>query len=113
LRDDIDVVLTDAYGEAEEMTAFLTVLEEEIDFPVPATLLGRPVTVTGLDEDDATFTLLARCRGTRALVAFADLEFRPGTVEGWLHAAYLTNLGRRPAAATPPAGWDGLSNRAF
>jgi hypothetical protein len=109
LQDDIEVILTDAYGEAEEMTAFLTVLEEEIDFPVPATLLGNPVTVTGLDAEDATLALLARCKGTRRPITFADLEFQPGTVEAWLHAAYLSYLGRQPAAVTPPAGWNGLS----
>jgi hypothetical protein len=110
LQDDIEVILIDAYGEAEEMTAFLTVLEDEIDFPVPATLLGNPVTITGLAEDDATLSLRARCKGTRRRIAFADLEFQPGTVEAWLHAAYLIHIGRQPAAVTPPAGWDGLSN---
>lgn len=112
LREDIEVILTDAYGEYEQMTAFLTVLEEEIDFPVPATLLGNPVAVTGLDEDDATVELRARCKGQHAkgLVSFADLEFRPGTVEAWLHAAYVTYLGQPPSALTLPAGWDGLTN---
>ena len=111
LREDIEVILTDAYGEHEQMTAFLTVLEEEIDFPVPATLLGNPVVVTGLVEDDATIELRARCKGQHAkgLVSFADLEFRPGTVEAWLHAAYATYLGRSPSAMTPPAGWNGLA----
>jgi hypothetical protein len=111
LRDDIEVILTDAYGEHEQMTAFLTVLEEEIDFPVPATLLGNPVVVTGLVEDDATLELRARCNGHHAkgLVSFADLEFVQGTVEAWLHAAYATHLGRSPSAAKPPTGWDGLT----
>lgn len=110
LRDDIEVILTDAYGEHEQMTAFLTVLEEEIDFPVPATLLGNPVVVIGLVEDDVTVELRARCKGQHAkgLVSFADLEFRQGTVEAWLHAAYATYLGRSPSA-TPPIGWDGLT----
>lgn len=110
LRDDIDVILTDAYGEAEQMTAFLTVLEEEISLPVPATLLGQPVIVTGLTEDDARCELRARCRGqgAKGLVSFADLGFRPGTVEAWLHAAYLGYLGRPSRQATRPAGWDGL-----
>jgi hypothetical protein len=110
LHDDIDVILTDAYGEAEEMTAFLTVLAEEISFPVPATLLGEPVIVIGLTEDDATFNLRARCRGKAAngLVSFADLEFQPGTVEAWLHAAYLGYLGRPGQPVTRPADWDGL-----
>ena len=112
LREDTEVILTDAYGEYEQMTAFLTVLEEEIDFPVPATLLGNPVVVTGLVEDDATIELRARCKGQHAkgLVSFADLEFRPGTVEAWLHAAYATYLGRSPSGLTMPAGWDGLTN---
>jgi hypothetical protein len=111
LRDDIEVILTDAYGEAEQMTAFQTVLDAEIDFPVPATLLGNPVVVTGLVEDDATLELRACCKGKHAkgLISFADLEFRTGTVAAWLHAAYVTYLGRRPSAVTPPAGWDGLT----
>ncbi|MGI8310060.1 plasmid pRiA4b ORF-3 family protein [Saccharopolyspora hattusasensis] len=111
LRDDIEVILTDAYGEAEQMTAFQTVLDEEIDFPVPATLLGNPVVVTGLVEDDVTLELRARCKGKHAksLVSFADLEFRPGTIEAWLHAAYVTYLGRSPSAVTPPTAWDGLA----
>lgn len=115
LREDIEVILTDAYGEYEQMTAFLTVLEEEIDFPVPATLLGNPVVVTGLVEDDATVELRVRCKGQHAkgLVSFADLEFRPGTVEAWLHAVYATYLGRKPSALTLPTGWDGLSNWAL
>lgn len=111
LSDDIEIILTDAYGESEQMTAFLTVLEEEIDFPVPATLLGNPVVVTGLDEDAATLELRARCKGKHAkgLISFADLKFRTGTVEAWLHAAYVTYLGRPPSAVTPPPGWDGLA----
>ncbi|MFD2416335.1 IS1096 element passenger TnpR family protein [Amycolatopsis pigmentata] len=83
LHDDVETILTDAYGEAEETTAFLTVLEEEISFPVPATLLGEPVIVTGLTEDDARAELRARCRGKSAkrLVSFARTACRrPGSV---------------------------------
>jgi len=85
------------------MTAFQTVLEEEIDFPVPATLLGNPVVVTGLVGDDARFELRARCEGRhgKGKVSFSDLEFLPGTVEAWLHAAYVAYLGRPPSAVTP------------
>jgi hypothetical protein len=112
LQDDIEIILTDTYGEAEESTAFQTVLDEEIDFPVPATLLGQPVIVTGLTEDDDTLELRARCRGKAAngLTCFADLEFRTGTVEAWLHAAYLSYLGRQHPTLTPPSGWDGLDH---
>lgn len=52
--------------------------------------------MTGLTDDEATFQLRARCKGRSAkkLVPFADLEFRPGTVEAWLYAAYLAYLGQ-------------------
>ncbi len=110
------LVITDAQGhmlfcapQAEQMTAFQTVLDEEIDFP-NVMLLGNPVVVTGLVEDAAMLELRARCKGkhVKGLVSFADLEFRPGTVEAWLHAAYVTYLGRSPSAVTPPATWGGL-----
>jgi hypothetical protein len=54
LRDDIKVIFTDAYGEHEQMTSVQTVLNER-----------------------------DRCKGQHAkgLISFADLEFRPGTVE--------------------------------
>jgi hypothetical protein len=112
LRDDIEIILTDAYGDAEETTAFQTILAEEIDFPIPATLLGEPVIVTALTEDDTTLELRARCRGKakNGLVSFADLELLPGTVEAWLHAAYLSYLGRPYPMPTPPTGWDGLDH---
>lgn len=111
LRDDIETILIDAYGEAEELTAFLTVLEEEIAFPVLATLRGDPIVVTGLTADDATLELRVRSKPQqrRGSAAFADLEFPAGTVEAWLHAAYLTYLGRPAPAPTRPATWTGLS----
>ncbi len=109
LHDDIDVILADSSEEADATTAFLTVLEKEISFPVLATLLGEPVIVTGLTEDDATFELRARCRGKAAegLVSFSDLEFLSGTVEAWLHAAYLAYLGQPLSLVTRPVDWAG------
>lgn len=110
LHDDIEAILTDACGEAEELNAFLTVLEDEISLPVLATLLGEPVIVTGLTDDDATCQLHARCKGKRAkeLVALADLKFRPGTVEAWLHAAYLAYLGQPFQPVTRPVDRAGV-----
>lgn len=95
LNEAIATILTDAYGEEEETAAFECVLDEEIDFPVPATLLGQSITVTGLEAEDTTPYLRARCKKGKehAKVSFADLVFRPGTVEAWLQAVYLTYLG--------------------
>ncbi|TVT45095.1 plasmid pRiA4b ORF-3 family protein [Amycolatopsis rhizosphaerae] len=110
LRNDVEAILADAQGEAEEMTAFRSALEEEISFPVPAMLLGAPVIVDGLTEDEATLELRARCRGngTDELVSFADLDFWPGTVEAWLQAGYLAYLDRKFGPLTRPTGWGGV-----
>ena len=45
----VETILVDAYGDDEQYVAFLTVIEEETRLPAAATLLGTPVTVTGLD----------------------------------------------------------------
>jgi hypothetical protein len=48
----LETIFVDCYGEDEEYTAFLTVIEDEVPLPVSASLLGTPVTVTGLDYTD-------------------------------------------------------------
>lgn len=110
LEGDVEIILTDAYGAAEQMTAFLTVLEEEIDFPVPALLAGQPVVVTGLYEGRDTLRALYHRDITKSQAEFADLEFLPDTVAAWLHAVYRSHLGLRHAAVTPPPGWAGLGS---
>ena len=45
----VETIVVDAYGDDEQYVAFLTVIEEETRLPAAATLLGAPVTVTGLD----------------------------------------------------------------
>ena len=103
----LDIILVDCYGEDEEYTAFLTVLEEEIALPMAASLLGTPVTVTKLDYQDPARGLVARCDGSHGSgeVALADLAFPGDTVAAWLHAAYRHHLGLRPFPATPRPDW--------
>jgi hypothetical protein len=103
----LDIVLVDCYGEDEENTAFLTVLDEEIGLPMAASLLGTPVTVTKLDYEDPARGLVARCDGPQGSgdVALADLAFPADTVAAWLHAAYRHHLGLKPFPATPRPDW--------
>jgi hypothetical protein len=44
----IETITVDCYNEDEESTAFLTVIEDEVALPAPASLLGTPVTVVQL-----------------------------------------------------------------
>lgn len=103
----VDAVLVDAYGEDEQLTAFLTVLEEECELPAAASLLGGPVTVTGFDQLTVPRGLVARCQGSHGSgdVALADLAFPPDTVAAWIHAAYRHYLRLPPFPARPRPDW--------
>jgi hypothetical protein len=103
----LDIILVDCYGEDEECTAFLTVLEEEMGLPMTASLLGAPITVTKLDYQDPARGLVAHCDGPHGSgdVALADLAFPADTVAAWLHAAYCHYLGLKPFPATPRPDW--------
>jgi hypothetical protein len=86
----IEEATMDAYGESEQATAFLTVLEEHLAFPFGATVLGEAVVVEKIDLSGAD-ELIAICRrgGKRQKVRLLDLELpvsRPNGAE-WI-AAY-------------------------
>ena len=86
----IEEATVDAYGESEQATAFLTLLEEYLPFPFGATVLGEAVVVDKIDLSGAN-ELLAICRrrGKRQKVRLVDLELpvpRPRGAE-WV-AAY-------------------------
>jgi hypothetical protein len=104
----IEIVLTDAYGEEEETVAWQTVLEDVIDVPTQAELLGQTVTVTEIGSSSGRAEVTARCqrpRGTRGDVAFADLAFPPESEAAWLHAAYRHYLRLQPFPAAPRPDW--------
>ena len=86
----IEEATVDAYGESEQATAFLTVLEEYLALPCGATVLGEAVIVEKIDLSGAD-ELIAVCRrrGKRQKVRLLDLELavpRPKGAE-WV-AAY-------------------------
>jgi hypothetical protein len=107
LDDLIGRILVDCYGEDEELTAFLTILDDEVRRPAEATVLRTPVIVIGFDYPDGRRELTARCRNAQDVqqLALADVVFPDGTVAAWLHAAYRRFLGLKPFPATEPAGW--------
>ncbi|MCU1494205.1 MAG: hypothetical protein JWO62_1969 [Acidimicrobiaceae bacterium] len=99
----------DAYGTDEQLSAFLTVFDEEVEVPSPAVVLDVAVEVLGFDlEGDERRGLVAQCRresGRPGVISLADARFESGTVAAWLHSAYRTWLGLAPFPARRPAGW--------
>ena len=86
----IEEATVDAYGQSEQATAFLTMLNEYLALPCGATVLGEAVVVEKIDLSGAD-ELIAMCRrrGNRQKVRLLDLELavpRPKGAE-WV-AAY-------------------------
>jgi hypothetical protein len=103
----IETIIVDAYGDDEQYTAFLTVIEEQTPLPAAATLLGTPVTVTGFGYPNEARGLTAECEAPDGTgeVALADLTFPPDVETAWIHAAFRRYLGLRPFPADPRPDW--------
>ncbi len=103
----IETIVVDAYGDDEQYTAFLTVIDDETELPAATTLLGTPITVTAIDYTNEACGLVATCDGPSGAgeVALADLAFPPDTVTAWIHAAYRHYLGLAPFPARPRPDW--------
>ncbi len=84
LRRLIDDALVDACGEAEQATAFYTMIEDHLTLPIKTAILGIAVTVERVELNDRDDVVFVCRRGKHRLrVSAADLP-DPGSIpEGW------------------------------
>jgi len=91
LQELIGEATIDCFGEDEEHTGLLTMIEEYVVCPFRATVIGEPVEVTGFRWPDSGYGLLAVCRrnGKTHPVDIDSLEWIEPLTEGyeWI-AAY-------------------------
>jgi hypothetical protein len=98
----IDEIIVDAEGDDEQLWALRQGLEDELELPQEAFVIGEAVTVLSIDyEGNERRGLTARCRreeGTEYQVAACDLFFPRGTMAARCIAAYRRWLGIEPYA---------------
>jgi hypothetical protein len=79
LQELLEEATVDAYGDEEEFSSVLITLDENVDWPLSATLAGMPVEVLGLDESASGLRrgIVARIRrgGKEYKAALSDLTF--------------------------------------
>jgi hypothetical protein len=96
----IEECTVDAYGDEEQLWAFRQVLEDSIDLPADAFVIGEPVSVIGIDYDgNERRGLTARCRredGAEYVVAVPEIEFALSADGARYVAAYRRWLGLDP-----------------
>jgi hypothetical protein len=104
LDDLVDGIVVDAYNDDEQLTAFETVIGDEVALPADASVVGEPVTVIKIDYDgNERRGLTARCRredGSEYVVAACDLVFTEGSKGSDYIAAYRRWLGIDPYPKT-------------
>lgn len=96
----IEEIVVDAYGEDEQLWAFLQVISDEVSVPCDAFVIGEPVSIVAFDYDgNERRGLTARCRrldGSEYVVAAPEVVFPQGSVGSRYIAAYRKWMGLAP-----------------
>lgn len=84
LRAMIEDATVDAYGEAEQLVGFLSVLQEHLQVPFDAKILGVPVTVRRVDATEADEIVAVCYRGrNRQAIPILSLPLPNPRPAGW------------------------------
>lgn len=96
----VDEIIVDAYGDDEKLWAFRQEIEDNVELPVDAFVIGEPVSVIGIDYDgNERRGLTARCRrddGSEHVIALSEVRFPQTWAGAWYVAAYRKWLDLNP-----------------
>lgn len=85
----IEEALVDAYTESEQITAFFTMIDENLVTPFAARVLGMDVVVTKIElTDDEQVVAVCRRGSTAQRIPILDLPLPAPAPDGadWIHA---------------------------
>ena len=85
----IEQATVDAYGDDEQRSGFLVMIEEELALPFETTVLGVPVKVTGIEQaDDGSIVAVCRRGTVTQRIGVLDLPLPEPLPEGaqWIEA---------------------------
>lgn len=85
----VDEATVDAYGEEEQLTGLLTMLEEHLDVPFTTMVLGVEVRVRGIDlTPDGKIVALCSRGGVRQSIGILELSLPSPAPKGaeWIEA---------------------------
>ena len=96
----IEEIITEAYGDDEQLRAFHSALEDGIELPCDAFIIGKPVSVIGFDYDgNPRRGLVTQCKqtdGSEHTVSAAEIVLAEQSKGIHLFAAYRKWLGLDP-----------------
>jgi len=93
----IDEAIIDCYGEDEQHSGLLTMIEENVECPFQAKVIGEKVTVIGFEWPERGYGLFAVCErnGRKYQVDINSLEYQKPRPVGyeWIEAYFLWREG--------------------
>lgn len=93
VQDALEEATVDAHDEYEQHSGLLTAIQDDVEFPFPALVLGEPVTVVEMqwpEDDEFGLDLVIERHGEKHPVEARSVEFVPPFPKGHLFiAAYL------------------------
>ncbi len=102
----LDEILVDADGDDEQLWAFRELIENNVDLPADAFVIGESVSVVAIDYDgNPRRGLTASCNradGSRHLVSLAEVRFAEASEPARYAAAYRKWLGVGPLPPVEP-----------
>ncbi len=80
----IEEAIVDAYGDEEQETGFLTMLQDNVATPFKALVVGEAVEVIGFDLGEETGGIVVVClrKGKKYRVSVTSLEWKGKSPEG-------------------------------
>jgi hypothetical protein len=97
LKELVEEATVDAHDEDEQRVGFLTMIQDNLEVPFEAEVLGVPVQVTGVDFNDADEIVAICKRGAHVQrIPVADLPLPEPPPEGfeWIEAYRFYQRGR-------------------
>ena len=93
VREAFKEAIVDAYGDAEQHTGLLTMIQDEVKFPFKARVLGEVLKVVGVEwpeDDEYGLDFVVERGGERHRVEARSVDLVPPLPKGHLYiAAYL------------------------
>ncbi len=93
----VEDALVDAYGESEQVTAFYTMMENDLRLPFETEILGMTVIVDGIDiTDDDQLVAVCRKDKTKQRISLSELPLPSPLPEGaeWIVAYRYWRTGK-------------------
>jgi len=93
VREAFEEAIVDCYGESEQHSGLLTLIEDEVQFPFPARVLGETMQVVGMEwpeDDEFGLDFVCEHKGKRHRVEARSADLIAPLPAGHLYiAAYL------------------------